>query len=483
MQRMSLYLLLLVQGILAHGQSCSSLDKPRDGDVDVPLDTQIRWSEVPDPIGYVISLGTTPGGGDILNNRSSGLRNFYFPETGLPADTQIYVTISFFKTGQDYTTCEVETFRSAAVTSPPACTNLTKPLNGTDNIAAETALEWNYAPTATGYLLSVGTTPGGIDFLDNFDVGNVLTFEPPEGLPADGLVYVTLTPYNDIGMAPSCPEESFTTTSVVIDCGPFFDYKTGELVSLGPELNFPDRIGFCKDRSVINVESSDTADGYRWYLINSDGTETLLSTTKSVALTNIGDYRYEGYNNVTRLTNTIECANSKTFTVTASERAVITSIDERKSGNGRMLQINVVGEGNYEYALDNIEGRYQNSAVFENVSSDFHKIFVRDKNGCGTTESPVQRDLSPNDFPKFFTPNGDNVNEYWQFITPEVAGEIVLKEIRILDRYGKLLAVIDPESKGWDGTFNGRDLPSSDYWFRAIALNREEVKGHFTLKR
>src|SRR5680860_1578777 len=103
MQRMSLYLLLLVQGILAHGQSCSSLDKPRDGDVDVPLDTQIRWSEVPDPIGYV---------------RSLGLRNFYFPETGLPADTQIYVTISFFKAGQDYTTCEVETFRSAAVTSP-----------------------------------------------------------------------------------------------------------------------------------------------------------------------------------------------------------------------------------------------------------------------------------------------------------------------------------------------------------------------------
>lgn len=483
MQRMSLYLFLLFHGMLAHGQICSTLDEPRDGDVDVPLDIQIRWSEVSDPIGYVMSLGTTPGGVDILNNRSSGLRNFYVPEIGLPADTQIYVTISFFKVGQDYTTCEVETFRTAAITSPPACTNFTEPLNGTDNIAAETALEWNYAPTATGYLLSVGTTPGGTDVLDNFDVGNVLRFEPSEGLPADGPVFVTLIPYNDIGTAPSCPEESFTTTSLVIDCGPFFDFKTGELVYLGPELDFPDRISICNDMSVINVESSDIADGYRWYLINPDGTETLLSTTKSVALTSIGDYRYEGYNNVTRLTNTIECAKSKTFTITASEKAVITSIDERKSGNGRNLQVNVIGEGTYEYALDNREGPYQNSAVFENVSSDFHKIFVRDKNGCGITKSLIQRILSSDDFPKFFTPNGDNVNDYWQCIAPEVAGEIVLKDIRIFDRYGNLLAVIIPESQGWDGTSKGRDLPSSDYWFRAIALNREEIKGHFTLKR
>ncbi len=483
MQRMSLYFIVLIQAVLAHGQSCSSLVEPRDGDVDVPVDIQIRWSEVADPIGYVLSLGTTPGGGDILKNRSSGLRNFFFPETGLPADTQIYVTIGFYKAGQDYTTCGVESFRTAAVTSPPACTKLTEPLNGTDNIAAETALEWNYAPTATGYLLSVGTTLGGRDFLDNLDVGNVLTFEPPEGLPADGPVYVTLTPYNDIGMAPSCPEESFTTTSAVIDCGPFFDYRIGELVSLSPELDFPDRIGFCKETSVINLESSDTADGYRWYLMNSDGTETLLSTTKSVEITRIGEYRYEGYNTITRLTNTIECANSKIFTVTASERAVIVSIDETKNGNSRKLEVNVIGEGNYEYALDNSDGPYQNSAVFENVSNDFHNIFVRDQNGCGITESPVQRNLSHDDFPKFFTPNGDNVNDYWQFIAPEVVGEIVLREIYIFDRYGSLLVVIDPESKGWDGSSNGGDLPSSDYWFRAIALNREEVRGHFTLKR
>lgn len=482
MHRILMFILLL-QGMTAYGQICSSLNEPRDGDVDVPVDTPIRWSEVPDPIGYVVSLGTSPGDGDIINNRSSGLGNFYVPETGLPADTQIFVTISFFKAGQDFTTCKVETFRTAAITTPPDCTILAEPLNGASNIAAETKLKWTYAPTATGYLLSVGTTPGGTDVFDKLDVGNVLEFDPPEGLPADGPVYVTLIPYNEIGKATSCPEERFTTTSVVIDCGPFFDYTVGALVSLGPEIDFPERIGFCNYKTAIMVESSDIADGYRWYVINPDGSETLLSTESSVPLSSIGRYRYEAYNEVTQSTNTIECANSKTFTLIASESATITSIDDRETSGGRRLEVNITGEGNFEFALDNSEGSYQDGAVFENVSSDFHFVYVRDKNGCDIAESSVQRKLSHDDFPKFFTPNGDDVNDYWQFIAPEIENEIVLETIKIFNRFGNLLAVVDPESKGWDGTYLGRRLPSSDYWFSATAINGQEIKGHFTLKR
>lgn len=475
--------MMLIIVPLTYGQNCSSLSEPRNGAVNVRVDTKIAWSEIPDIIGFVVSFGTTPGGGDIIRNRSSGLNNFYVPETGLPADTQIYVTIGYYKAGQDFTTCTIETFRTAAVTAAPKCTTLVEPLNGSDNIAAETKLEWNYSPTATGYFLSLGTTPNGIDVLDNLNVGNVLSFEPLGGLPADRPIYTTLTPYNDVGAAISCTEERFTTTSVVIDCGPFFDYKTGQTVTLGPEIDFPDRIGLCKDQSATLIESSDTADGYRWYAINSDGTETLLSSNQFVELSNLGAYRYEAYNFITRSTNTVECATSKTFTVDPSESAVIASIDESEISSGRILNINVVGEGNYEYALDNSEGPYQNSAVFENVSSDFHYIYVRDRNGCGITQSSVQRNLSSDDFPKFFTPNGDNVNDFWQFILPDVEDEIILTALYIFDRYGNLIAVVDPESRGWDGTYTGRRMPSSDYWFKAVALNGQEVKGHFSLKR
>lgn len=477
-----IYLFLLCS-LPSVGQTCSSLSTPRDKDIEVPVDTPVRWRAVPNIIGYVVSLGTTPGGGEIINRRSSGQDNFYIPEVGLPADTQIYVTIGYFSVGRPFTTCEIETFRTVAVTTAPNCTALESPSNGSSNISADAKLEWAYAATATGYLLSLGITPGGNEVLDNLNVGNVLSYELQDGLPADREVYITIVPYNDIGEAKSCIEERFETTSVVIDCGPFFDYISGQTISLGPTVDFPDSIGFCDLKSAITVESIDEADGYRWYFVNQDGSEILLSTEVSAELSEVGNYRLEAYNTVTRSVSSVECSNSKTFTVVPSERAFINSIDDERTSHGRRVTVNFEGTGNYEFAMDHRDGPYQDDPVFSNVSDDYHQIYVRDKFGCGISESSIQRNLSIDDFPKFFTPNGDNVNDFWQFIPPRIEEEIILTAIHIFDRYGSLLAVIDPQSQGWDGNLRGRPLPSSDYWFRAFSLNKQEVKGHFSLKR
>ncbi|MBC7643030.1 MAG: T9SS type B sorting domain-containing protein, partial [Flavobacterium sp.] len=52
--------------------------------------------------------------------------------------------------------------------------------------------------------------------------------------------------------------------------------------------------------------------------------------------------------------------------------------------------------------------------------------------------------------------------------------------------FGKLITQVKPYGAGWDGTFNGENLPSTDYWFAVTYLenNMEKVfKAHFTLKR
>ncbi|MCL5246637.1 T9SS type B sorting domain-containing protein [Cellulophaga sp. 20_2_10] len=48
---------------------------------------------------------------------------------------------------------------------------------------------------------------------------------------------------------------------------------------------------------------------------------------------------------------------------------------------------------------------------------------------------------------------------------------------------GKLLKVLYPNSPKWNGTYNGKLLPSSDYWFFAIISPKKTIKGHFSLKR
>jgi gliding motility-associated-like protein len=61
-------------------------------------------------------------------------------------------------------------------------------------------------------------------------------------------------------------------------------------------------------------------------------------------------------------------------------------------------------------------------------------------------------------------------------------------KIYIFDRYGKLLKQISPTGKGWDGTFNGERLPSSDYWFvldynEPVTGKINQLRANFTLKR
>jgi gliding motility-associated-like protein len=54
---------------------------------------------------------------------------------------------------------------------------------------------------------------------------------------------------------------------------------------------------------------------------------------------------------------------------------------------------------------------------------------------------------------------------------------------KIFDRYGKLLKELDSNSLGWDGTYMGQALLSTDYWFVVIRQNGKEYKSHFSLKR
>jgi len=54
-------------------------------------------------------------------------------------------------------------------------------------------------------------------------------------------------------------------------------------------------------------------------------------------------------------------------------------------------------------------------------------------------------------------------------------------KVYIFDRYGKLLKELDPLSKGWDGKFNGKSMPVSDYWFKVMLQDGREFRSHFSL--
>ena len=191
----------------------------------------------------------------------------------------------------------------------------------------------------------------------------------------------------------------------------------------------------------------------------------------------------EAYVNIEDSDRTFECASSKTFQVEISQAPKIEDVSVQISANSLNYEISTTTNGNFEYALDNENGPYQNSNRFTNISLQNHTVFVRDKAGCGIAERFVEQDLTVNGFPNFFTPNGDGINDYWQLIPPVETGTTNVSVIYIFDKFGALLAQIAPNTNGWNGNLNGKALPESNYWFKAIATNNKIIKGHFSLKR
>lgn len=166
---------------------------------------------------------------------------------------------------------------------------------------------------------------------------------------------------------------------------------------------------------------------------------------------------------------------------------MINSFDIDERGRAFVeIGVSVSDDADFEYAIDN--GAFQPYNRFENVPIGNHVAWVRSKsNGCA-----VMQVFSVFGYPKFFTPNGDGYNDTWNI--PGLSGHPEAR-ITIFDRNGKLLKQMSPNNnQGWDGTFNGRELPSTDYWFSVEftndlpgndELNGRQVKytGHFSLKR
>jgi gliding motility-associated-like protein len=131
----------------------------------------------------------------------------------------------------------------------------------------------------------------------------------------------------------------------------------------------------------------------------------------------------------------------------------------------------------YQYTLDN--GLTQSSNVFTNVSPGQHIVTVTDENGC----TNLTKLVTIIGYPTYFTPNGDSYNDTWNVVGLDASAKVF-----IYDRYGKLIKQISPTGQGWDGTFNGQPMMSTDYWFTVDYSEPQtgEIKlfrSHFSLKR
>ncbi|MEM8999774.1 MAG: T9SS type B sorting domain-containing protein [Bacteroidota bacterium] len=170
------------------------------------------------------------------------------------------------------------------------------------------------------------------------------------------------------------------------------------------------------------------------------------------------------------------CATSVDFAIEPYEPLVL---EANKTGPDEITAIATGGFGGYEFFF---EGESTGSNNVFNINIDaIVNIRVIDQRGCmAELVFPFDFDGMV-DIPNFFTPDGDNMNDEWYPRNREFFPNI---EVIIYDRYGRVVARLDQVSK-WDGNYEGRPLPSGDYWYVVNANDNEKQQyvGHFTLYR
>jgi gliding motility-associated-like protein len=245
-----------------------------------------------------------------------------------------------------------------------------------------------------------------------------------------------------------------------IDC---FDTTSFNLIVNPYIVSQPITINLCQgESSTLSTDESFTS--YQW----STG-----ATTPSISVNQNGQYTVD----VVKSYPTGNCGGQFVYNVITTIPPVIDYL-EISDWTDNENTIEVVLENNnsqtYLYSIDGLH--FQESPIFNNLQPGSYTVIVKDLSDCGIDSE----ETFLLNYPKYFTPNGDGINEYWFIKFSHVEPNM---KTYIYDRFGKLITGFTAESRGWDGKLNGQLLPATDYWFVVIRESGKELRGHFTLKR
>jgi gliding motility-associated-like protein len=124
-----------------------------------------------------------------------------------------------------------------------------------------------------------------------------------------------------------------------------------------------------------------------------------------------------------------------------------------------------VSDSNVHYLWSpniNIDNDTLKNPVITGDINRSYTLTVTDSRGC-TTQDEIAIKVSPTiKVPNVFTPNGDGINDNW-----EIQGLVAYANatVDVFDRAGQSIYHSIGYNKTWDGTINGKTLPSGTYYY------------------
>ena len=198
------------------------------------------------------------------------------------------------------------------------------------------------------------------------------------------------------------------------------------------------------------------------------GTDEVLGTEAKISLTPEASTSYSvvAYRGV--------CREEQDVNVKVVEIPHISAHEDLGDRSYRMIVDNAIEPVMFDYG--NTEGKTLSDVLNNAVYGKTYNIKVMNDYGCASTYL-LQVPAFNLTFPKFFYQGDEN----W------VVGNLeryTNTTLYIYDRFGKLLYEQKDAADGWTGVYNGKPMPSTDYWYVVdIPEIDTQYSGHFTLLR
>ena len=328
-------------------------------------------------------------------------------------------------------------------------------------------------------------------------------------LASDGMTSYTWSSPDDPAFSSNDPELTVsptetTTYTLVATTGnacPAFEGSVTVTVATQPSLmiDAPDIICLGEEVTIMAVVSNDVEEGsYSW--VNESTGETFEGATVDVTpeFTSTYTLNYNSGTSCYELTGSTTVQVSEPLDITGIEIEPDTTeyiigdvvnltalYDDSLPLSGTFFWVFnetdtfAVGEGLLETQLELLEPAEVATITVTNVSPD----------GCvdeftitiSVTEIIVA-------IPNVFTPNGDDTNEFFNFVTNAPDGRVETTAFQVYNRWGQLVYDNDTPSTGWDGTFNDNVQPSEVYYYNIQLVGPDgeslgEFQGDVTLAR
>jgi gliding motility-associated-like protein len=228
----------------------------------------------------------------------------------------------------------------------------------------------------------------------------------------------------------------------------------------------------CEEASANLSAETYEADSYVWTAEND------FIGEKTGAAINVAPA--EGYAYYTVNMTRGNCKAVDYYSVEVSPNPLISSVDSVNYQDVEIVVDPFYGKSPFTMWIDD-NVQVSGDPIKTMVGYGVHTAFVRDTIGC---MSSVQFEVIPPaiNVPIVISPNGDGKNDL--FTVPSLSEAYPDAKIKIFDRFGKLLVEYKGSADGWDGTYNGQLMPSTDYWYEIeIKEIAKTYVGHFTLIR